>query len=348
MERKIAFYDTKPYDRIWFDRLGHEGLKFKYFENKLNEDTAKLAAGSEGIVAFVNDVIDEQTISDLARAGVKIIAMRSAGYNNIDFRAAYKHKVAVVRVPSYSPSAIAEFTMGLLLTLNRKIHKAYNRTRDYNFTLNGLMGFDLNGKTIGVIGTGQIGRLFIDICKGFKMNVLAYDPFPVKDSNINYVDLETLYRESDVISLHCPLTKESHHMINQHSISKMKDGVYILNTSRGAIVESGALLEELKSKKIGGAALDVYEEESQYFFDDFSEEIISDDVLAFLVSLPNVIVTSHQAFFTQEALKNIAETTINNLQAYFNGDELKNEICYQCTDGKVGADCEKRKGGRCF
>lgn len=348
MEMKVAFFDTKPYDKIWFDKLEHEGIKFKYYENKLNEDTAKLTKGCKGVVAFVNDDINRQTIEELVAHGVEVLAMRSAGYNNIDFKAAYENKLTVVRVPSYSPSAIAEFTMGVLLTLNRKIHKAHNRTRDYNFTLNGLIGFDLKGKTIGVIGTGQIGRLFIDICKGFKMNVLAYDPYPAKDSDINYVDLDTIFKESHIISLHCPLTKESYHLINKETIDKMRDGVYILNTSRGAIIESTALLEALKDKRIGGAALDVYEEESEFFFDDFSEEVIDDDVLAFLVSLPNVIITSHQAFFTQEALKNIAETTISNLKDYFNGSELANEICYHCDSEKVGPNCTKKKNGRCF
>lgn len=348
MKKKIAFFDTKPYDRIWFEKLEHKEFEFRYFENKLNEDTASLAKGCKGVVAFVNDDINTKAIEILVENGVEVLAMRSSGYNNIDFKTAFEQKLTVLRVPSYSPSAIAEFTMGVLLTLNRKIHKAHNRTRDYNFTLTGLIGFDLNGKTIGVIGTGQIGRLFIDICKGFKMNVLAYDPYPAKDSDLNYVDLDTIFRESDVISLHCPLTKETHHLINAETIAKMKDGVYILNTSRGAIIESMALLEALKSKKIGGACLDVYEEESEFFFDDFSEEIIDDEVLAFLVSLPNVIVTSHQAFFTQEALENIADTTIKNLKAYFDGSELPNEICYQCTGEAVGSNCPKRKNGRCF
>lgn len=347
MERKIAFYDTKPYDRIWFDKLNHPGIKFKYFENKLNIDTAKLAGGCDGVVAFVNDTIDKETIDELSSMGIGVLAMRCAGYNNIDFKAAYG-KLSVLRVPSYSPNAVAEYTMGMLLTLNRKIHKAFNRTREYNFTLSGLTGFDMKGKTVGVIGTGQIGRMFIDICKGFHMNVLAYDPYPIKDSDINYTDLDTIFRESHIISLHCPLTQESHHLINSESIGKMRNGVYILNTSRGAIIESQSLLKGLKEKKIGGAALDVYEEESDIFFQDFSEEIINDDVLSLLVSMPNVIVTSHQAFLTQEALKNIAQTTIDNLNDYFSGAELKNEICYQCETDDVGTNCGKRKNGRCF
>ncbi len=344
MENKVAFFDTKPYDKEWFNKLPHQGIKFKFFENKLNSETASLATDCKGVVAFVNDTIDKETINTLYDLGVKTIAMRCAGYNNIDFRTAYK-KITVTRVPGYSPNAVAEYTMALLLTLNRKIHKAYNRTRDYNFSLVRLTGFDLKGKTIGVVGTGKIGRDFIDICKGFKMNVLAYDPYPIENSGINYTDLDTIFKESHIISFHCPLTKESHHMVNEKTIEKMRDGVIILNTSRGAIIESQALLKGLKEKKIGGAGLDVYEEESSLFFEDFSGEIINDDILALLVSMPNVIVTSHQAFLTNEALQNIAQTTIENLQASFENKPLKNEICYHCETGTVTTDCGNK--GNC-
>ena len=347
MEHQIAFFDTKPYDRFWFERVEHQGIKFKYFENKLNQDTARLAKGCSGAVAFVNDNIDTATVDELSNQGVKVLAMRCAGYNNIDFKEAYNKEIAVLRVPSYSPNAVAEYAMALLLTINRKVHKAYNRTRDYNFTLSGLTGFDLKGKTVGVIGTGRIGREFIDICRGFKMNVIAYDVYPAKDSDINYVDLETLFKESHIISLHCPLTKETHHIINNDSIAKLRQGVVIINTSRGAIIESEALLRGLKEKKIGGAGLDVYEEESNLFFEDFSQEIINDDVLSLLVSMPNVVVTSHQAFLTNEALKNIADTTVENIRAFFSDGELDNEICYQCETGEIGTDCKKRKNGRC-
>lgn len=346
MENLIAFYDTKPYDKEWFLKLPHNGIKFKFFENKLNYETAQLANGCSGVVAFVNDTIDKNTIDRLYKTGVKVIAMRCAGYNNIDFRSAY-NKIHILRVPGYSPNAVAEYTIALLLTLNRKIHKAYNRTREYNFSLNGLAGFDLKGKTIGVIGTGRIGKELIDICNGFKMNVLAYDPFPAENSNINYTDLDNLFSKSDIISLTCPLTKDTHYLINDQSISKMKDGVIILNTSRGAIIESKALLNALKSKKVGGACLDVYEEESSLFFEDFSGEIISDDTLALLVSMPNVIVTSHQAFLTNEALLNIAQTTINNLQSFYNNQPLTNEICYHCESGGVTTDCSDNKCGGC-
>ena len=268
--KNIAFFDTKPYDRIWFDRLKDKyGFEFKYFESKLNSDTAVMCAGLDGVVAFVNDVIDEKTISILSDQDIRILALRCAGYNNVDFKAAYG-KIHVVRVPAYSPHAVAEHAMALLLTLNRKIHRAYIRTRDFNFSINGLTGFDLFGKTMGVVGTGKIGRVFVDICKGFGMKVIAYDPFPTKDSGIDYVELEELFRQSDIISLHAPLTKETYHIINQDSIAMMKDGVIIINTSRGALIDSEALLEAIKNGKIGGAGLDVYEEESDIFFEDYS------------------------------------------------------------------------------
>ena len=318
----IAFFDTKAYDKIWFEQLkgGHD---IKYFENKLNADTAILAQGCRCVIAFVNDEIDKKTIDALVKCGVELIAMRSAGYNNIDVQYA-RGKLRVVHVPAYSPYAVAEYAMGLILTLGRRIHKAYNRTKDHNFNIDGLTGFDLFGKSIGIIGTGRIGRVFIDICKGFNMRILAYDPFP-KD-NINYVDFDTLCRESDIISLHCPLTTDTHHIINQQAISQMKDGAMLINTSRGALVDSTALLSAIKSRKFSGVALDVYEEESEFFFEDFSAKIMSNDVLAMLISMPNVIVTSHQAFLTREALYNIAETTMRSIDNFVAGRELENEI----------------------
>ncbi|MGN0550897.1 MAG: 2-hydroxyacid dehydrogenase [Acutalibacteraceae bacterium] len=343
----IAFFDTKPYDKIWFDSLPHEGLNFKYYEYKLSEDSVSLTSGCDGAVAFVNDCIGADVIDGMYRQGVRVLAMRCAGYNNIDFKAAYK-KINIVRVPKYSPYAVAEHTMALLLALNRKIHRAYNRTRDYNFSLNGLTGFDLFGKTAGVIGTGKIGQVFIDICRGFGMRVIAYDPYPQEGKGIEYVTADELFKQSDIISLHCPLTEQTYHIINSDSISIMKDGVYILNTSRGALVESEALLKGLKDGKIGAAGLDVYEEESELFFEDFSGSVIQDDVLSLLVSMPNVLVTSHQAFLTTQALKNIAEITINNLNAFFSGAPLDNEVCYRCESGEVTTDCHKRENGRCF
>ena len=344
---KIAFFDTKPYDKLWFEQLDHPELRFKYYENKLDEDTAGLAKGCSGAVAFVNDDINQTAIDTLYDCGVRVLAMRCAGYNNIDFKAAFQ-KINIVRVPKYSPYAVAEHAMALLLTLNRKIHRAYNRTRDFNFSLNGLTGFDLYGKTAGIIGTGKIGQVFMDICKGFGMDVIAYDPYPAEGLGIHYVTLDELFAQSDVISLHCPLTESTHHIINAQSIEKMKDGVYILNTSRGSLIESEALLKALKEQKVGAAGLDVYEEESALFFEDFSGSVIQDDVLQLLVSLPNVIVTSHQAFLTNEALRNIAQTTIQNLNAFFAGDPLETEICSRCRTSRPDGSCRRSKNGRCF
>lgn len=335
--KKVAFFDTKQYDMEWFEKL-NKSFAIEYYEEKLNPHTARLAKGCEAVIAFVNDTINSETINTLYNEGVKVIAMRCAGYNNINFKAAHK-KLKVLRVPVYSPYAVAEHAMALFLCLNRKIHKAYNRTRDFNFSLTGLTGFDLNGKTVGVIGTGKIGQIFIKICKGFGMNVLAYDPYHIENPDFEYVELEMLYRESDIISLHCPLTENSKYMLNEKAFESMKNGVYIINTSRGGLIESEALLNALKCKKVAGAGLDVYEEETEIFFEDYSGEIVDDDVLARLVSLPNVIITSHQAFLTDEALKNIAEITINNLEDYFNGKNLINEVCYCCKSGDVSFDC---------
>lgn len=341
--KKIAFFDAKPYDKTYFTPLGEQhGYQLKYFENKLNEDTAGLAAGYDGVIAFVNDILNQQVIDTLYQNGITLAAMRCAGFNNIDFKAAYG-KIHIVRVPAYSPYAVAEHSMAMLLTLNRKIHKAYFRTRDFNFTLNGLTGFDLHGKTAGVIGTGKIGRVFIEICKGFGMKVIAYDPFPVE--GIDYVPLDELCQQADIISLHCPLTESTHHIINAHTLSLMKKGTYLINTSRGALIDSEALLEALKSGSIGGACLDVYEEESDFFYEDRSGRVMQDDKLALLVAMPNVLVTSHQAFLTHEALKNIAQTTIENLDAYFQDKPLLNEICYKCSKSK---SCDKKHQNRCF
>jgi len=343
--KRICFFDTKPYDRIYFDLMKEKyGVDIEYFEPKLGPKTAFMARGFEVVVAFVNDTIDKETIDILYQNGTRLIAMRCAGYNNVDFKAAHG-KIHVVRVPEYSPYAVAEHAMALLLTLNRKIHKAYIRTRDFNFSLNGLTGFDLHGKTMGVVGTGKIGRVFINICKGFGMKVIAYDPYPQKDSGIDYVSLNELFKESDIISLHCPLTKDTFHMINADSIKMMKKGVYMINTSRGALVDSEALLEALKAEKLGGACLDVYEEETDLFYEDMSYVVIHDDVLARIISMPNVIVTSHQAFLTKEALSNIAETTLLNTSDFFNNKVLENEVCYQC--GK-GENCLRDQNKRCF
>lgn len=344
--KKVAFFDTKPYDRTWFDALG-KNYEITYFEEKLNHHTAKFTDGFDAVCAFVNDRVNALAIERLYNNGVQLIAMRCAGYSNVDVKAAFQ-KLHIVRVPAYSPHAVAEHTMGLLLTLNRRLHKAYNRTREFNFSIVGLTGTDLYGKTVGVIGTGKIGRTFIDICRGFGMRVLAYDKFPAKGSGLDYVELDTLLRESDVISLHCPLTPDTRHILNRDAFSKMKQGVFILNTSRGALIDSEALLDALNSRTVGGAGLDVYEEEANLFYEDRSDTIIHDDTLALLVSRPNVILTAHQAFLTEEALHNIAEETIKNLDAFFSGAPLENEICYLCDRDKAGHDCRKTRRERCF
>lgn len=328
--KTIAFYDTKPYDKIWFDKFKDQyGFDIKYFDNKLNADTAVLALGSDAVVAFVNDVINKEVVDFLYKNNIKILGMRCAGYNNVDFLAANK-RIRVVNVPNYSPYSVAEHAFALLLTLNRKIHRAYNRTRENNFSINGLTGFDLFGKTVGVIGTGKIGRVFINIARGFGMNVIAYDPYPAKDSGIEYVGLDELFKTSDIISLHCPLNDSTFHIVNEKSFELCKRDVIIINTSRGALIESHSLLNALKIRKIKGAVLDVYEEENAVFFHDFSGKIIDDDILTGLISLPNVIVTSHQAFLTDEALEEIAKTTLANLKDFFENKPLKNEICYNC------------------
>jgi len=343
---KVAFYDTREYDKQSFEQYGGlHGMQFRFLEAKLNEDTAALAKGCDAVCVFVNDTVNAAVIEKLYEYGVKMIALRCAGYNNVDVQAAFG-KIHVVHVPAYSPYAVAEHTMALLLTSVRRIHKAYNRTRDFNFSLNGLTGFDLHGKTAGVIGTGKIGRIFIDICRGFGMRVIAYDRFPAGDSSIEYVPLNELFARSDIISLHCPLTEETRYMISQDAIAKMKKGVVIVNTSRGGLIDAEALLEGIKARKIGAACLDVYEEEADVFFEDRSGHILNDDLLARLISMPNVIVTSHQAFLTEEALNNIAETTVDNILSYFDNDGIcDNELCYRC--GSVER-CRKQRKERCF
>ena len=342
---QIAFFDTKPYDKISFESKATEDIKFKFYDTKLNEDTVDLAKGSDGVCVFVNDTVNSAVIDRLCEMGVKLVALRCAGFNNVDVKYAFG-KLHVVRVPAYSPYAVAEHAMALLLTSIRRIHKAYIRSRDFNFSLSGMTGFDLHGKTVGVIGTGKIGRVFIDICMGFGLNVLAYDKFPSKDiedgEKVRYVELSELFEKSDIISLHCPLTDETHHMINESTLSKCKKGVIIINTSRGALVDAEALLSGIKDRQIGAACLDVYEEEADLFFEDNSGHILDDDVLARLISMPNVIVTSHQAFLTEEALSNIAETTVSNIRDMLIKGECRNELCFR---GGVAEDC---KSGRCF
>lgn len=343
---KVAFFDTKPYDKPYFEKYGElHGIKFKFYETKLNEDTVQLAKGSDAVCVFVNDTVNAAVIDRLVELGVRLVALRSAGYNNVDVKYAFG-KMHVVHVPAYSPYSVAEHAMALLLTSVRRIHKAYNRTREFNFSLNGLTGFDLHGKTVGVIGTGKIGRVFIKICEGFGMEAIAYDKFPDQNSEIKYVSREELFAKSDIISLHCPLTPETRHMIDADAIESMKKGVILLNTSRGALIDAEALLEGIKSRKIGAACLDVYEEEADVFFEDLSGHILSDDLLARLMTMPNVIVTSHQAFLTEEALKNIAETTVDNILSFSRQNGLlNNELCYRC--GKI-EQCRKERSQKCF
>ena len=340
---KIAFFDTKPYDIPAFDKYANDhGIDFKYFETKLNEDTVDLAFGFDAVCVFVNDTVNAKVLDRLNEMNVKAVALRCAGFNNVDIKHAFK-KIHILRVPAYSPYAVAEHTMALLLTSTRRIHKAYIRSRDFNFSLSGLTGFDLHGKTVGVVGTGKIGRIFIDICKGFGMKVLAYDKFPNKSySDIEYVSLDEIFEKSDIISLHCPLTDETYHMVDESEIEKCKKGVVLINTSRGALVDAEALLSGIKSRKIGAACLDVYEEESDLFFEDNSGHIMEDDILARLISMPNVIVTSHQAFLTREALENIAETTVKNLINLFENGQCENELCYK------NGEAEDCKDGKCF
>ena len=331
---KVAFFDTKPYDKTWFDRLKDQhDIALKYFEHRLSPDTAILASGSRAVVVFVSDILDAPTIDALCQVGVEAVALRSAGYNNVDLEYA-KGKLRVFRVPAYSPNGVAEHAMALLLCLNRKVHRAYNRVREYNFSLKGLTGFDLKGKTVGVVGTGKIGQAFIDICLGFGMEVLAHDPHPIQGKRVEYVSFQDICRRSDIISLHCPLTWDSYHMINRHTLNSMKDGVVILNTSRGALIDSEALLEAIKSEKVGAAGLDVYEEEADFFYEDVSENVIQDDKLKLLLATPNVLVTSHQAFLTEEALREIAGTTLQNLSDFFAGQSVANEVMFEAATSK--------------
>ena len=330
MSYKIAFFGAKPYDIASFDKVNeHFNYDIKYFKGHLNPNNVVLTKGADVVCIFVNDTADAVVIDAMVENGVKLLALRCAGFNNVDLAAA-KGKLPVVRVPAYSPYAVAEYSLALMLSLNRKIHRAYWRTRDGNFSLNGMMGFDMHGKTIGIIGTGKIARILIKILKGFGMHILAYDLYPdykfAEEEGITYTILDELYHRSDIISLHCPLTEETRYLINDQSIDKMKDGVMIINTGRGQLIHTNALIEGLKEKKISAAGLDVYEEEGDYFYEDKSDKIIDDDVLARLLSFNNVIVTSHQAFFTKEAMHNIAETTLQNIEDFRLNRPLVNEV----------------------
>lgn len=330
MAYKIAFFGAKPYDIASFDTV-NERYKYdiRYYKGHLNSNNVVLTREVDAVCVFVNDTVDAAVVDALVANGVKLLALRCAGFNNVDLDAA-KGKLPVVRVPAYSPYATAEYTLALMLSLNRKIHKAYWRTRDGNFSLNGLMGFDMHGKTAGIIGTGKIAKILIHILKGLGMNVIAHDLYPdekfAREEGIKYTTLDDLYHKSDIISLHCPLTEQTRYLIDERSIAKMKPGVMIINTGRGALINTNDLIEGLKEKRISAAGLDVYEEEGDYFYEDKSDKIIDDDVLARLLSFNNVIVTSHQAFFTREAMQNIAETTLQNVADFAAGRPLVNEV----------------------
>ena len=326
---KILFYGTKNYDEEFFEKLlpSYPGIEIKFTEANIHEETASLAHGYEAICAFVNADLGTQVIEALHTQGVKLILMRCAGYNNVDLKTAQKYGIKVLRVPGYSPEAVAEHAMALALTANRHTHKAYIKCRENNFTLNGLMGVNLYKKTAGIIGTGKIGQAMARICKGFGMRVIAYDLFPNKSLDfLEYVSLDELLATSDLISLHCPLTDETKHIINEKTIAQMKDGVILVNTSRGGLIKTEDLISGIRDHKFFAVGLDVYEEESDYVFEDLSESIMQTSLIQRLLSFPNVTMTSHQGFFTEEALTNIAETTMENARAYMNGEELKNEV----------------------
>jgi D-lactate dehydrogenase len=345
---KVGFFDAKPYDQEFFELTNRDyPFELKFIPGRLTTDTVELAKGCDAICVFVNDHITKNIIDRLVGLGVKVIALRCAGYNNVDLKATYK-TIPVVRVPAYSPHAVAEHAVALMLTLNRKTHRAYYRTRDNNFSIVGFMGFDLKGKVAGIIGTGKIGQELIKILNGFGMHILAFDKTPnpelANHLNFTFVGLEEIFQQSDIISLHCPLTPETHHVVNDQTIAKMKPGVMLINTGRGQLIDTQALINGLKTRKIGAAGLDVYEEESEYFFEDFSDSFIPDDVLARLLTFNNVLVTSHQGFFTTDAMTSIAKVTLNNLTEFFAGKSLTNEICYRCGSSV----CVKKTKGRCF
>ena len=321
---RIAVFSTKAYDQHFLQRANRDhghGFELTFFEPRLVEETAALAAGHPVVCAFVNDRLDAPVLRALHEHGVELIALRSAGFNHVDLEEAVRLGLTVARVPAYSPHAVAEHALALILSLNRKVHRAYNRVRDGNFSIEGLLGFDLHGKTIGVVGTGTIGRLFAQQLQGFGCTLLAFDPYPSAEAErfVEYVPLRELFARSDVISLHCPLTPETHHLIDAEAVSQMKDGVMLINTSRGRLVDTAAVIEGLKSGRIGYLGLDVYEEEENLFFEDLSERVITDDTFTRLLTFPNVLITGHQAFFTREAITNIAETTLANVAAFATG-----------------------------
>lgn len=325
---KITFFSTKPYDREFFDKVNQNfNFELEYFETHLGPHILNVIDHSDAVCAFVNDTLNAEVLESLSKKGVKYIALRCAGFNNVDLEAAKRLGMRVCRVPAYSPEAVAEHAMAMILTLNRKTHKAYNRVREQNFSLNGLMGFNLYQKTIGVIGTGNIGAAFAKIAKGFGAKILAYDIIEnqeLQDLGVEYVSQEKLLAESDIISLHCPLMEATHHLINKDSISKMKENVMLINTSRGGLIDTKAVIDGLKSKHIGYLGIDVYEQEEKLFFRDLSHTIIEDDTIQRLMSFPNVLVTAHQAFFTEEALHQIATSTLSSLSHFEKNEAFEN------------------------
>ncbi|MBU2948870.1 2-hydroxyacid dehydrogenase [Zobellia uliginosa] len=327
---KIAVFSTKSYDQEYFEKYNEKyGYIFSFYETALNADTARLSADCDVVCVFVNDVVNKDTIQILASNGIKLIALRCAGYNNVDLEAAEKADIKVVRVPAYSPEAVAEHALALILTLNRKTHKAYNRVREGNFSLKNLIGFNLNNKVIGVIGTGKIGATFCKILKGFGCKILAFDISKndeLIELGVEFLPLEEVLKQADIISLHCPLNKHTKHIVNENSIASMKDGVMIINTSRGALINTAEAIEGLKNRKIGYLGIDVYEQEENLFFEDLSEHIIQDDMILRLLSFPNVLITSHQAYFTKEAMDQITIITLENIKSFENDKELKNVV----------------------
>lgn len=327
---KIAVFSTKSYDQEYFENYSIDSqYTFSFFETALNKDTASLTNGFDAVCIFVNDSVDKNTIEILSKNGIRLIALRCAGFNNVDIEAAKSNNIKVVRVPAYSPEAVAEHAVALILTLNRKTHKAYNRVREGNFSLKNLIGFNLYGKTIGVIGTGQIGATFCRIIKGFGCKIIAFDVSKSDElvqQGVEYLSLDEVFQESDILSLHCPLNASTKHIVNEKSIALMKDGVMIINTSRGALINTADVITGLTSKKIGYLGIDVYEQEEKLFFEDLSESIIEDDLILKLISFPNVLITSHQAYFTKEAMDEITTTTLQNIEAFDKNLELKNEV----------------------
>lgn len=329
IKSKVTFFSTQVYDRVFFEKHNADfDYELDFFDTQLNEQTVELIRNAEVVCVFVNDIVNETVIKALAARKVKIIALRCAGFNNVDLEAAQKHHIKVCRVPAYSPEAVAEHAMAMILTLNRKTHKAYNRVREQNFSLNGLLGFDLHGKTVGIIGTGNIGKAFAKIVTGFGCKVLAFDiviDAEMEKAGVVFVPLETIFEASDIISLHCPLNEQTKHLIDKKSLSMMKNHVMIVNTSRGGLIETASVIEGLKEGKIGYLGIDVYEQEEKLFFRDLSEAIIQDDSIQRLMSFPNVLVTAHQAFFTNEALTQIALITFNNIESLLSQNDIDNK-----------------------